>query len=172
MGLRKVVGARIEKSGWLFPTWRFFFAKTEYFELSNRAYRLAERETLAEIGIRDGRVFWWTNSGFFWADADLSAEEVGLLVWDRERKHTAKIDRLRRIRAREEEAVEARRRAIPSEVRAFVWRRDDGRCVQCGAEDDLQFDHLIPVAKGGGNAIDNVQVLCRDCNRSKSDAIT
>lgn len=67
----------------------------------------------------------------------------------------ARIDRLRRIRAREEEAVEARRRAIPSEVRAFVWRRDAGRCVRCGAEDDLQFDHIIPVAKGGGNAIDN-----------------
>ena len=43
--------------------------------------------------------------------------------------------------------------------------------MRCGAEDDLQFDHLIPVAKGGGNAADNIQVLCGDCNRLKSNAI-
>ena len=43
--------------------------------------------------------------------------------------------------------------------------------MRCGAEDELQFDHVIPVAKGGGNAIDNVQVLCADCNPQKSDSI-
>ncbi|WP_420635223.1 HNH endonuclease [Candidatus Palauibacter sp.] len=57
------------------------------------------------------------------------------------------------------------------EVRAFVWRRDDGTCVRCGAEENLQFDHIIPVAKGGGNAMDNIQILCADCNRQKSDSI-
>ena len=60
---------------------------------------------------------------------------------------------------------------VPDEVRAFVWERDEGRCVRCGAEDDLQFDHVIPVAKGGGNAAGNVQILCGDCNRQKRDAI-
>ena len=55
--------------------------------------------------------------------------------------------------------------------RAFVWERDAGRCVKCGSEDDLQFDHVIPVAKGGGNVAENVQILCGDCNRQKSDSI-
>ncbi len=59
---------------------------------------------------------------------------------------------------------------IPDEVRAFVRERDAGQCTRCGAEDDLQFDHMIPVAKGGG-AIDNIQILCGDCNRQKSDSI-
>ncbi len=94
-----------------------------------------------------------------------------LFVWDRKRKQEAKLDRLRKIRARDEEVTSARRRAIPDEVRAFVWRRDQGRCVRCGAEEDLQFDHIIPVAKGGGSAMDNIQILCADCNRQKSDSI-
>ncbi len=40
-----------------------------------------------------------------------------------------------------------------------------------GCEEELQFDHIIPVAKGGGNAADNIQVMCGDCNRRKSDCI-
>ena len=72
---------------------------------------------------------------------------------------------------RSEEIASARRERIPAEVRAFVWERDAGRCVQCGSGDDLQFDHVIPVAKGGGNATENIQVLCGDCNRRKSDSI-
>ena len=33
------------------------------------------------------------------------------------------------------------------------------------------YDHIIPVAKGGGNSAENVQLLCGDCNRQKSDHI-
>jgi 5-methylcytosine-specific restriction endonuclease McrA len=35
----------------------------------------------------------------------------------------------------------------------------------------LEFDHIIPVAKGGSNAETNVQLLCRRCNGKKSDMI-
>ena len=45
------------------------------------------------------------------------------------------------------------------------------QCVACGAEEDLQFDHVIPVARGGGNAAENLQILCGTCNRQKSDKI-
>ena len=94
-----------------------------------------------------------------------------LLVWDRQRRQDARLDRLRKIRARDEDLAGSRRERIPEEVRAFVWERDGAQCTRCGAEDDLQFDHVIPVAKGGGNAIDNIQILCGDCNRQKSDSI-
>ena len=171
VSLKKAVGVELRKSGWLFPKWRFFFSKTQFFELSHRKYERAREAGLVAIGSHGGRTFWWTDSGFYWADPDLSDEEVELLVWDRERRQEARLDRLRKIRARDEEATEARRRPIPEEVRAFVWKRDEGRCLQCGSEDDLQFDHVIPVAKGGGNAMDNIQILCGDCNRLKSDSI-
>lgn len=81
------------------------------------------------------------------------------------------MERLRKIRAAEEAVEGARRERIPDEVRLSVWTRDDGRCVRCGAEEDLQFDHVIPVSRGGGNAPENVQILCGPCNRAKSSGI-
>jgi tellurite resistance protein len=62
-------------------------------------------------------------------------------------------------------------RYIPREVRQRVWQRYGGRCVECSAEDYLEFDHIVPVAKGGSNSENNVQLLCRRCNLKKSDHI-
>ena len=39
------------------------------------------------------------------------------------------------------------RRLIPTDVKIEVWRRDNGRCVQCGASDELHFDHVLPYSK-------------------------
>ncbi len=41
------------------------------------------------------------------------------------------------------------RTPIPEAIRSEVWRRDGGRCVQCGSKQNLQFDHIIPVYQGG-----------------------
>ncbi len=35
------------------------------------------------------------------------------------------------------------REPIPERVRHAVWRRDEGRCVQCGGQKNLEFDHII-----------------------------
>lgn len=123
------------------------------------------------VGEDGARMLWHTPEGWFWEDDGLDAEAVGLLVWDRARRRDGQVERLRQIRAREEQVAQARRERIPPEVRAFVWRRDDGRCVACEATEDLQFDHVIPVARGGGNAAENLQVLCGSCNRQKSDSV-
>ena len=60
---------------------------------------------------------------------------------------------------------------ISREVRQRVWTRYGGRCAECGADDYLEFDHVIPVAKGGSNTDANVQLLCRRCNLNKRDNI-
>jgi len=62
-------------------------------------------------------------------------------------------------------------RHIPREVRQRVWQKYGGRCAECGATDYLEFDHIIPVARGGNNTDANVQLLCRMCNLKKSDNI-
>jgi HNH endonuclease len=64
-----------------------------------------------------------------------------------------------------------RSRHIPREVRQRAWQRCGGRCVECGADEYLEYDHIIPVARGGSNSDQNVQVLCRKCNLKKSDFI-
>lgn len=63
------------------------------------------------------------------------------------------------------------RQAIPSAVRREVWRRDGGKCAKCGSREDLEYDHIIPIAKGGSNTVRNIELLCEICNRSKSDTI-
>ncbi len=63
------------------------------------------------------------------------------------------------------------KRVISQRVKDLVWRRDEGCCVQCGSQGDLEFDHIIPFAKGGASTYRNVQLLCQTCNRQKSDAI-
>jgi hypothetical protein len=63
-------------------------------------------------------------------------------------------------------------RMIPSEVKQAVWKRDNGRCTQCGSEDNLHFDHIIPFSKGGSSLDEkNIQLLCARHNLSKSDKI-
>jgi 5-methylcytosine-specific restriction endonuclease McrA len=63
------------------------------------------------------------------------------------------------------------REQIPEEVRMYVWRRDNGRCVKCNSDKNLEFDHIIPISKGGSNTERNIQLLCSECNKKKSNII-
>jgi hypothetical protein len=62
-------------------------------------------------------------------------------------------------------------RHIPRDVRGEVWSRDGGRCVECQADDYLEYDHIIPHSRGGASTVNNVRLLCRRCNLAKSDRI-
>jgi len=63
------------------------------------------------------------------------------------------------------------REPIPQDLMDAVWNRDGGQCVKCNSNQDLEYDHMIPLSKGGSNSYKNLQLLCRKCNRSKSDNI-
>ena len=59
-------------------------------------------------------------------------------------------------------------RLIPSRVKVEVWRRDQGKCVQCGAVDNLHFDHVLPFSLGGTSIkAANIQLLCARHNLQK-----
>ena len=65
-----------------------------------------------------------------------------------------------------------RRRIIPTSIKVEVWKRDDGKCVICGAADELHFDHDLPYARGGTSMrVENVQLLCARHNLSKGSKI-
>jgi len=63
------------------------------------------------------------------------------------------------------------RQPISDAAKIFVWKRDMGKCVKCGGKGQLEFDHIIPVSKGGSNSERNIQLLCERCNREKRDSI-
>ena len=64
-----------------------------------------------------------------------------------------------------------RSRHISQSVKNQVWNRDNGKCIQCESNSDLEFDHIIPWSKGGANTYRNIQLLCQKCNREKYDKL-
>ncbi|MBI5739108.1 MAG: HNH endonuclease [Nitrospirae bacterium] len=63
-------------------------------------------------------------------------------------------------------------RLIPSQVKLEVWKRDKGKCIKCGSQDNLHFDHIIPYSKGGSSLVaENIQILCARHNLRKRDRI-
>ena len=73
----------------------------------------------------------------------------------------------------DEQSTESKRsRIIPAHIKLEVFQRDSGKCVQCGATDELHFDHILPYSKGGTSLkAENVQLLCARHNLQKSDKI-
>lgn len=68
-----------------------------------------------------------------------------------------------------------KRKSISPRQRYKVLTRDGFRCVLCGAapkdslDIQLHVDHIVPVSKGGTNSLDNLRILCSECNLGKGD---
>jgi 5-methylcytosine-specific restriction endonuclease McrA len=63
-------------------------------------------------------------------------------------------------------------RIIPATAKLEVWRRDKGKCVICGAKENLHYDHIIIYSKGGSSLVaENIQLLCARQNLEKRDKI-
>ncbi len=59
-------------------------------------------------------------------------------------------------------------RLIPADVKLEVWKRDKGKCVLCGSNKNLHFDHVVPFSKGGTSLLaKNIQLLCATHNFAK-----
>ena len=72
----------------------------------------------------------------------------------------------------ETSTIRRRGRYIPFPVKMRVVRRDNHTCQHCGkhaADTEVEFDHKIPISKGGSSEEHNVRLTCFDCNRDKSD---
>lgn len=64
-----------------------------------------------------------------------------------------------------------------NKLKVQVFKRDGLKCAICGRtrekypELEFEIDHKKPYSKGGETVLDNLQVLCRDCNSGKGNDI-
>jgi 5-methylcytosine-specific restriction endonuclease McrA len=129
-----------------------------------------QETTPAPVIDRDHRKLWMFHDRFFWDDEGLGEEDVKALLLQRERRQQQKLQSARSL-MRAEEAGRPKRTPVPTELRRAVFERDGGKCVECEGSFDLQYDHILPAAHGGATTVENLQLLCADCNRQKSDTI-
>ena len=63
----------------------------------------------------------------------------------------------------------SRRDPIRPRVCRRVWQRDRGACVVCGSRDQVRFQHIIPVSRGGSNKARNLELRCGTCRGLNDD---
>jgi 5-methylcytosine-specific restriction protein A len=63
--------------------------------------------------------------------------------------------------------VEADRHIADQKVRNRIFKRDKRKCRACGWRNSLSIDHIVAVARGGGDEDENLQTLCLKCNSKK-----
>ncbi|MDO4526716.1 MAG: DUF262 domain-containing protein [Candidatus Saccharibacteria bacterium] len=63
-------------------------------------------------------------------------------------------------------------RAFTDNMKREAYERQNGICAKCGGHfeiEEMEADHITPWSQGGKTIAENCQMLCRDCNRKKSD---
>jgi 5-methylcytosine-specific restriction endonuclease McrA len=104
--------------------------------------------------------------------AELLERALDELIAKQEKRQFAATDKPRACRP------SSNPRHIPAAVKRAVTRRDRGRCtyesgdgVRCGARKLLQYDHVIPVARGGTSTVDNIRLRCRAHNQLEAECV-
>jgi 5-methylcytosine-specific restriction endonuclease McrA len=174
--LREDKKAKFVQGGfWFFKNWRFEAGRIRSTKLLNAKdwgiVYAAQKRHPVRVWDFERRSWWFFHDRFYCEDEGLAAEDVMALLLQRERRKTQQLERARASMRLGEEPV-VRRDPIPVEIQRAVWERDRGRCVECGGNFKIQYDHIIPFSMGGASTAENLQILCAECNRQKGASIS
>lgn len=101
-------------------------------------------------------------------DTKLLEEEVARLMADDD--VTNKKGIYYYVLTREEKSLSIRQ--FTNSQKRTVFEKQKGVCAKCGKQcefEEAEADHIIPWSKGGKTEVSNCQILCVDCNRTKSN---
>ncbi len=139
---------------------------------------LVERQIMPYRFQLENKIYWLFEDKLYKDSEGLTAEEVRALLITRKKQQQSRINRAKTIASAPvtsqympTNGEKPSRTSIPDDVKLLVWQRDHGRCVKCGSNVELQFDHIIPLSLGGASTPENLQILCGRCNRAKSNSI-
>lgn len=66
------------------------------------------------------------------------------------------------------------RRKYDGDTRKMLYKKADGRCALCGQKilyKDMNLDHVVPLAMGGADEVENLACTCAECNKFKADIL-
>jgi len=155
---------------YIFGTWKF--SPSEWQSIKQNAESIPVKIGRSYTEGTEEEYFIYAYKGLFYlTEINMEVDDVLLTLKNLWQNKKDKLTReLERIRAKAE-FEGGYRTPIPEDVQILVWNRDGGKCVKCGGTENLEFDHIIPLSKGGSNTARNIQLLCEHCNRGKGAKI-
>lgn len=138
----------------------------------DRRLQEESRQRPVRVWQQGDRDIWVYQEWMYSAEPGLSEADVAALISQREAAQRRQLERAHAREAMTTTTGTTRsREVIPTEMKMQVWQRDSGRCVACGSNENLEFDHIIPVSMGGATTLRNLQLLCLGCNRTKGASL-
>jgi HNH endonuclease len=180
--IKKDPNVKYHRVGLFNPGYKFFVVKgrKRYFNhesIEESKFQVLMREQ-EESPVRilhekeKGWTWWMFGGEFYWTNEDWESLEIRALILEASHKKAQRVHRAMSVVDNENAAQpDSNREPVPDEVKILVWQRDRGKCVKCGSQENLEYDHIIPLSRGGSNTARNIQILCESCNRSKGTSI-
>ena len=120
------------------------------------------------LGTYSDRHFYWYRDQFFWTNNDdYDSQDIKARLFARDRQKQRELDHCPCTHGCGGLACRPEARTDPEGRQHAVFQRDEGKCIECGSDFDIQYDHIIPFSMGGANTIENLQLLCARCNQQK-----
>lgn len=126
-------------------------SNTQLFFGGPLSYRAADDALIASaqhapvrVGRKADRTYWLFQDSCYWDTQDLSEEDATAVFLMKSRRSREQVEHARSLSAVALVDRDKRRRVIPADVKLLVAKRDNGACIECASNVELQFDHVIP----------------------------
>ena len=113
------------------------------------------------------------NTGEWWQDKSPDEETISVVLTPDEVMQRVELLALNNFEITEYHLhCQNQRSLMTKELKQSIIERDGCICQMCHKQcspSEIEIDHIQPVSKGGLTIKSNLQVLCKSCNRSKSN---